>query len=78
MKVVNGIKLFDSGELMELLGVTYRTLSIMRKKGVLPYTRIGRACYTSEDSLADYLSGKTTEIAKRRKAEAEAPANGNL
>lgn len=66
MRVINGIKMFNTKELKELLGVTDRTISLMRTNGVLPYTRIGRGLYTSEEALAEYLNGKTTEI--RRKA----------
>ena len=66
MKVINEVKLFSTKELSNLLGVSERTISIMRTNGVLPYTRIGRGLYTSEEALAEYLNGKTTEI--RRKA----------
>ncbi len=67
MKVINGIKMFNTKELKELLGVTDRTISLMRTNGVLPYTRIGRGLYTSEEALAEYLNGKTTEIRRREK-----------
>ena len=66
MKVINEVKLFSTKELSNLLGVSERTISIMRTNGVLPYTRIGRGLFTSEEALAEYLNGKTTEI--RRKA----------
>lgn len=75
MKIINGIKMFSTAELCELLGVTSRTISLMRQRGVLPYTQLGRGLFTSEQALADYLNGKTTEIRrekKRAKAEAEA------
>lgn len=67
MRVINGIKMFNTKELKELLDVTDRTLSLMRANGVLPYTRIGRGLYTSEEALAEYLNGKTTEIRRRKK-----------
>ena len=67
MRVINGIKMFNTKELKELLGVTDRTISLMRTNGVLPYTRIGRGLYTSEEALAEYLNGKTTEIRRREK-----------
>lgn len=67
MKVINGIKMFSTEELRELLGVSLRTITMMRTDGVLPYTRIGRGLYTSEEALAEYLNGKTTEIRRREK-----------
>lgn len=70
MRVINGIKMFSTAELRELLGVTDRTISIMRTNGLLPYTRIGRGLYTSEEALAEYLNGKkTTELRRREKKE---------
>jgi excisionase family DNA binding protein len=71
MKVINGIKMFSTAELQELLGVSSRTISIMRTNGVLPYTRIGRGLYTSEEALAEYLNGNTTEIKRRKRKEEE-------
>ncbi len=64
MKVINGIKMYSTKELCELLGVTSSTITAMRSKGLLPSTRIGKVKYTSEQSLADYLNGKTGQEAK--------------
>lgn len=72
MKIVNGIKMFSTTELSKLLGVTTRTISLMRLKGLLPYTQMGRAIYTSEQALSDYLNGKTTEILRKERAKAKA------
>lgn len=69
MKVINGFKMFNTQELSELLDVSPATISIMRKKGLLPHTRIGRNYYTSEEALAEYLNGKTTELRRKEKAE---------
>lgn len=63
--------MFSTAELQELLGVSSRTISIMRTNGVLPYTRIGRGLYTSEEALAEYLNGNTTEIKRRKRKEEE-------
>lgn len=71
MKVINDVKLFSTKELSNLLGVSERTISIMRINGVLPYTRIGRGLFTSEEALAEYLNGKTTEIKRRKRKEEE-------
>lgn len=75
MKTINGIKLFSTAELMELLGVSMRTIGVMRENGTLPYTRIGKGLYTSEEALASYLNGKTTEIANRRKKQKQEAEN---
>lgn len=71
MKVINDVKLFSTKELSNLLGVSERTISIMRTNGVLPYTRIGRGLFTSEEALAEYLNGNTTEIKRRKRKEEE-------
>mgnify|MGYP002350337554 FL=1 len=71
MKVINEVKLFSTKELSNLLGVSERTISITRTNGVLPYTRIGRGLFTSEEALAEYNNGKTTEIKRRKRKEEE-------
>ena len=69
MKVVNGIKMFNSKELQELLGIGYATLTSLRKKGLIRSVNLGKGLYTSEESLADYLNGKTKEINSKNKKE---------
>lgn len=59
MRIVNGIKMFNSKELQELLGVSYNTLAKLRKSGQLRSARLGKSLYTSEQSLTDYLNGVT-------------------
>lgn len=59
MKIVNGTKMFTTDELKELLGISTATIANMRRKGILPSTRIGRTIYTSEECLRDYLNAKT-------------------
>lgn len=61
MKIVNGIKMFTTDELAELLDVSRATIAVMRRKGILPSTRIGRSIYTSEECLSDYLNARTKE-----------------
>lgn len=58
---VNGIKLYSSKELQEMLGVSSYTITKYRNLGLLPYTNVGRARYTSEEALKDYLNGKTRQ-----------------
>lgn len=64
MRIVNGIKMFNSKEVAELLGVTERTLSKLRKERLLRSVTLGRKSYTSEQSLTDYLNGMTKPLPK--------------
>lgn len=59
MKIINGVKMYDSKEVSALLGVNGTTLISYRRKGLLRSVRMGRGYYTSEESLRDYLNGKT-------------------
>lgn len=59
MRVVNGKKMFSSKELLEMLDLAERTISKLRKEGLIRSAQIGRGLYTSEESLNDYLNGKT-------------------
>ena len=59
MRIVNGIKMFNTKELQELLGVSYTTLAKLRRSGQLRSARLGKSLYTSEQSLTDYLNGVT-------------------
>lgn len=59
MRVVNGKKMFSSKELSEMLDLAERTISKLRKEGLIRSAQIGRGLYTSEESLNDYLNGKT-------------------
>ncbi len=65
MKVINGIKMYSTRELCDLLGVSSASITAMRNKGLLLSTRIGKGKYTSEHSLADYLNGKTGEQGRK-------------
>ena len=69
MKVINGIKMFTTKELQDLLGVGYGTITAMRSKGLIRSVNIGKGLYTSEESLADYLNGKTKDINSKNKKE---------
>lgn len=60
MKVVNNIKMFSTDEVCELLGVSRATLGRYRKEGKIRSVSLaGNGLYTSEESLSDYLNGKT-------------------
>ena len=61
--------MFSSKDIQELLGVGYNTLTKMRSSGLLRSVQIGKGLYTSEESLADYLNGKTKAIAPKNKKE---------
>ena len=75
MRVVNGIKMFSSKEVAELLDITDRTLSKLRKEGLIRSVTLGRGSYTSEQSLTDYLNGMTLPKPKTEKAEQQIKVN---
>lgn len=57
MKEVQGVKLYTTQEIAEMLGCTTVTVSRLRKSGKLRYTQIGKLCYSSEEAIKDYLNG---------------------
>ena len=57
MKVINGIKMYDSQEVLDLLGISKGTLSKLRKSGKLRSVTIFGRPYTSERNIAIYLEG---------------------
>lgn len=57
MLEIQGIKLYDTQELAAMLNVSRTTISSLRNKGKLKFTRIGKKRYTSEESLREYLNG---------------------
>lgn len=60
MKEVNGIKLYSVAEVAELLGVSKPWIYKQRAKGTLSGVKVGvRGFYFSEESLRDFLNGKT-------------------
>jgi len=54
---IQDVKLYDTQDLAALLNVSRTTISNLRNKGKLKYTRIGKRLYTSEQSLREYLNG---------------------
>ena len=61
MLEIKNVKLYDTAELAALLNVSIPTISKLRNKGKLKFTRIGRKLYTSEQALNDYLNGVVAE-----------------
>lgn len=59
MRVINGIKMFSSKEIKEMLDISDRTLTKLRKEGLLRSVTLSGRAYTSEQSLSDYLNGLT-------------------
>lgn len=58
MKEINGLKMYTSQELCELLGITHYALTNLRRKGLIRSVYVGRGKYTSEEALREYLNGK--------------------
>lgn len=71
MKKVNGIKMYDSKELEELLGVSRATITKLRRQGLIRSVYLGRVLYTSEESLNEYLNGKVLQTAARRESDTD-------
>lgn len=57
MKEIQGMKLYTSEEVAEMLGCSQQTLSRLRKTGKLRATQIGNRLYSSEEAIKDYLNG---------------------
>ena len=57
MLEIQGLKLYDTQDLAAMLNVSRTTVSNLRNKGKLKYTRIGKKLYTSEEALREYLNG---------------------
>lgn len=69
MKVINGIKMFSTKDLQELLGVSPYVLTKYRKSGLLRSVYVGKSYYTSEQSLSDFLNGYTIKDSIRKQGE---------
>nr|CDL65542.1 unnamed protein product [uncultured bacterium] len=61
-------KMYDRKDLRELLHVSDRTLTQMKKRGELVFTRIGRTTYVSERNLWNYIQAQTTKRETERNA----------
>lgn len=57
---IDGIKMYTSKELAELTGVSLPTITKWRRKGLITSVWIGKKKYTSEQSLRDFLTGRTS------------------
>lgn len=57
---INGLKMYDSDELAELLGVKKSRVYQLRRRGLIRSVYLdGKKLYTSEQSVMDYLNGLT-------------------
>ena len=59
MKIINGMKMYDTKEVCALLGIGNGTLIRYRREGLIRSIQIGRGKYTSEDCIRDFLNAKT-------------------
>lgn len=59
MKIINGIKMFNTKEVADMLDVSEHTISKLRREGLIRSITLGKGSYTSEQSLTDYLNGLT-------------------
>lgn len=65
MKEVNGVKLYTTKEVAELLGSSLYFVQSRIKKGFLSSVRISRNIYVSEEGLTAYLRGSIAEPKKQ-------------
>lgn len=69
MITINEVKLYDTQELATMLNVNRSTISKLRVKGLIKFTRIGRRLYTSEEALRLYLNGRVAETIHKTETE---------
>lgn len=56
-KIINGIKLYTTDEIAEILSINLRTAQIYIHKGKLKGQKIGRRWYVADETLKDFLKG---------------------
>lgn len=61
MRTIQGVEMYSTKEVSEIIGVTCYTVSQLRKRGLIKSVRLGRVLYTSNDSIQDYLRGRTAQ-----------------
>lgn len=71
MLVVDGLKLYTRKELASMLNVGITTIMNYQNKGELRSVKIGKAIYSSEEALRDFLNGRIPELRDRNKAESK-------
>lgn len=57
MKEIQGMKLYTTEEVAEMLGCSTATVSKLRKTGKLRTSQVGKRLYSSEEAIKDYLNG---------------------
>lgn len=71
MLVVDGLKLYTRKELASMLNVGITTIMNYQNKGELRSVKIGKAIYSSEEALRDFLNGRIPELRDRNKSESK-------
>lgn len=57
MKVIEGTKLYTTGEVCDMFGITYQTLHAWFKSGKMTKTKIGGRTYVKSDSIKAVING---------------------
>lgn len=65
MKVINGLKMYTTADLQEMLGCAVGFVRKIRLEGQIRFTKIGGKIYFSEDALTEYLQGRTATSEKK-------------
>lgn len=56
---INGLKMYDTDDLAELLGITKSGVYNIRRRGLIRSVSLGGKLYTSEKVVMDFLNGLT-------------------
>lgn len=67
MLVVDGLKLYTRKELASMLNVGVTTIMNYQNRGELRSVKIGKAIYSSEEALREFLNGRIPELRNRKK-----------
>lgn len=71
MLVVDGLKLYTRKELASMLNVGVTTIMNYQNRGELRSVKIGKAIYSSEEALREFLNGRIPELRNRKKGGGE-------
>lgn len=67
MLVVDGLKLYTRKELASMLNVGVTTIMNYQNRGELRSVKIGKAIFSSEEALREFLNGRIPELRNRKK-----------
>lgn len=69
MLVVDGLKLYTRKDLASMLNVGLSTIMNYQRRGELRSVKVGKAIYSSEEALREFLNGRIPELRNRKREE---------